>query len=69
MSSDLSVHGTVYPIKRGAAVVAQLHEAGGWVSVANAHVTAAGSYVIPVPSAGTYRVAYGGVTGPNISVP
>jgi stage II sporulation protein D len=68
-ASDLSVQGTVYPVKQGAAVVAQLDEAGVWTNVASAQVTAAGTYVIPVPSAGTYRVAYNGVTGPNISVP
>lgn len=68
-SSDLSVQGTVYPAQQGASVVAQLDEAGGWTNVSSAQVTAAGMYVIPVPSTGTYRVAYGGVNGPNISVP
>jgi stage II sporulation protein D len=68
-SSDLSIQGTVYPVQQGATVVAQLDEASGWANVASAEVTAAGTYVIPVPSAGTYRVAYGGVNGPNVSVP
>ena len=68
-SSDLSVQGTVYPIVRGATVVAQLDGAGGWTNVASAQVTTTGTYVIPVPSAGIYRVAYNGVNGPNISVP
>jgi stage II sporulation protein D len=67
--SDLSVQGTVYPIQSGATVVAQLDEASGWTDVSSAQVTTAGTYVIPVPSAGTYRVAYAGVNGPNISVP
>jgi stage II sporulation protein D len=68
-TSDLSVQGTVYPVRPGATVVAQLDEASGWTNAASALVTAAGTYVIPVPSAGTYRVAYRGVNGPNISVP
>jgi stage II sporulation protein D len=65
----LSIRGTVYPVRQGATVVAQLDEAGGWTNVASAQVTAAGTYVIPVPSVGTYRVAYNGINGPNISVP
>jgi stage II sporulation protein D len=68
-SSDLSIQGTVYPVQQGATVVAQLDEARGWTNVASAQVTGSGRYVIPVPSAGTYRVAYGGINGPNISVP
>jgi hypothetical protein len=68
-TSDLSVQGTVYPVRPGATVVAQLDAASGWTNAASALVTAAGTYVIPVPSAGTYRVAYRGVNGPNISVP
>jgi stage II sporulation protein D len=67
-SSDTSINGTVYPIQQGAAVVAQLQEAGGWMNVASAQVTSSGTYVIPVPSTGIYRVAYAGINGPNISV-
>lgn len=67
--SDLSIQGTVYPVQQGATVVAQLDEASGWANVASAQVTGGGTYVIPVPSAGTYRVGYGGINGPNISVP
>jgi stage II sporulation protein D len=68
-SSDLSIQGTVYPVQQGATVVAQLDGPGGWTNVASAQVTGSGAYVIPVPSAGTYRVAYSGINGPNISVP
>jgi stage II sporulation protein D len=67
-SSDISIDGTVYPVQPGAAVVAQVKEAGGWTNVGSAQVTASGTYVIPVPSIGIYRVAYAGINGPNISV-
>jgi stage II sporulation protein D len=68
-TSDLSVQGTIYPAQQGTMVGAQLDEAGGWTTVAGAQVTATGAYVIPVPTAGTYRVVYNGITGPNITVP
>jgi stage II sporulation protein D len=67
--SALSVRGSVYPAQRGATVVAQLDQAGRWMRVASARVAATGKYRIPVPSAGTYRVAYGAVNGPSIAVP
>jgi stage II sporulation protein D len=67
-SSDISINGTVYPVEQGAAVVAQLKEASGWMSVGSAQVTSSGTYVIPVPSTGIYRVAYAGINGPNISI-
>jgi len=67
--SNLSVQGTIYPAVEGATVTAESNTSGSWTAIASAQVTATGSYVIPVPSAGVYQVQYNGVNGPSITVP
>ncbi|HTW11318.1 MAG TPA: SpoIID/LytB domain-containing protein [Solirubrobacteraceae bacterium] len=67
--SDFSIQGTLYPVAEGQPVIAQSDQSGAWTSVAEAQVTATGSYTIPVPGAGVYRVEYGGIDGPDITVP
>jgi stage II sporulation protein D len=67
--SYLSIQGTIYPAVEGATVTAESNTSGTWTAIASAQVTATGSYVIPVPSAGVYQVQYDGVNGPSITVP
>lgn len=68
-SSLLSVQGTIFPAQEGATVTAQLKQGGVWTNVSQAQVTASGAYVIPVPSAGAYRVVFNDINGPNVTVP
>lgn len=62
------VSGSVFPAGRGARVRVQ-HEADGrWVTVATAGLLAGGRYSVAVAYPGSYRVRYGSVTGPAITL-
>jgi stage II sporulation protein D len=63
-----AVAGSVFPADPGARVTVQFNAGDAWRSVASGRVTAAGRYSIVVADPGSYRVRYGGTTGPDISV-
>ena len=63
-----AVTGTVFPVTARARVTVQADPGGAWSSVATGTVAASGDYSVPVPDRGTYRVVYGGIAGPEISV-
>ncbi len=63
-----TVSGTIFPAGRHAEVTVQRLGARGWTRVARGPIAAGGRYAVPVPVPGAYRVRYGGVIGPEITV-
>jgi SpoIID/LytB domain protein len=63
-----AVTGSVFPVSHNAHVTVQVDPGGGWSSVATGTVAADGRYSVPVPERGSYRVIYGAVAGPEITV-
>ncbi len=65
----LGVRGRVFPAPgRGARVTVEaVQRGGGWRTVGSAPLTG-GRYALVVPSPGTYRVLYAGLSGPAVSV-
>jgi stage II sporulation protein D len=59
--------GTVYPAPRTGIVTLQAAGSGGWRAVSQEGVTAAGTFDIPPPGAGRYRIVVGGLDGPAVS--
>ncbi|HET9093663.1 MAG TPA: SpoIID/LytB domain-containing protein [Solirubrobacteraceae bacterium] len=63
-----AVSGTIFPGPAGARVTVERLGARGWAPAAAGRLTAGGHYVVPVRAAGEYRVRYGVVDGPAITV-
>jgi stage II sporulation protein D len=63
-----SVHGTIFPATAGARIFVQRRRGLGWDSVASGREEASGAYSVPVPEPGLYRILYGTVIGPQITV-
>jgi hypothetical protein len=63
-----SVHGTIFPATAGARIFVQLRQGLAWASVASSREDASGAYSIRVPKPGLYRILYGTVIGPEITV-
>src|SRR5207302_1038493 len=49
-------------------VAIQVQDAGSWRTVAHTQLQSDGTYVAQLPGPGTYRVVYGGLDGPAVSV-
>jgi stage II sporulation protein D len=60
--------GTVFPAPAGGAVTVQAQSSGGWRTVGQTKVSAAGAYGTQVPS-GRYRIVDGTLDGPAVTVP
>ncbi|MGC9220822.1 MAG: SpoIID/LytB domain-containing protein [Solirubrobacteraceae bacterium] len=65
---SFALRGSVYPAARGLTVTAQQDSHGTWRSVARAPLSSHDSYTIAVKAAGTYRVLYQGLDGPDIQI-
>jgi hypothetical protein len=61
-------HGTIFPATDGARIFVQRRRGLGWDSVASGREEASGAYSVPVPEPGLYRILYGTVIGPQITV-
>jgi stage II sporulation protein D len=61
------VHGTIFPARAGARVTVQRRH-DGWETVARAQERPSGVYSVAVRSPGTYRVLYGTVVGPEVTI-
>jgi stage II sporulation protein D len=62
------LHGKVYPAPAHGKIAVQLRTRHGWRTVIRARVGAGGAYDTALPSSGTYRVVYGGLSGPSVTV-
>jgi stage II sporulation protein D len=67
-TSRYTVTGSVFPVGSGARVTVQFDPGDGWAAIATAKVTGSGRYSVPVADAGSYRVLYNGIAGPEITV-
>ena len=63
-----ALHGSVYPARSGGAFEVQQLVAGSWKTVLKAQLDAGGTFATRVPTTGTYRVAYGGLNGPSVTI-
>ncbi|MBV9309485.1 MAG: SpoIID/LytB domain-containing protein [Solirubrobacterales bacterium] len=60
------IHGSVFPVQRGAKVVVQRLERGRWRRVAAVSQDSRGAYAVELPGPGSYRISYHGVSGPSV---
>jgi hypothetical protein len=58
----------VFPAPRQGSVVVQVRQGAGWRPVTRASLDAAGLYDLQAPAPGTYRVVYGKLAGPAVTV-
>jgi hypothetical protein len=63
-----SLHGSVAPAAPGAVVDIQRLTAGQWRTVATSRLGLGNSYRTRLAASGHYRVAYGGMVGPAVTV-
>ena len=63
-----ALHGTVFPVARGAKVQVKRLTAGASKRVASAGVSAAGAFSAALPAAGRYEVVFQGIVGPTVIV-
>jgi stage II sporulation protein D len=64
----LAMHGRVFPARKGSVLAIQLHARHRWRTVKRVRTNSNGSYVASLSSPGRYRVLYGHVAGPALSV-
>jgi stage II sporulation protein D len=62
------IDGRIFPAGRGAAFTVQVRGSRGWRTILRSRLGAGGTYAVALPGAGTYRVVYGGLDGPAVSV-
>jgi stage II sporulation protein D len=62
------LHGSVFPAQNGARLTIQVWTRGAWRTVGRSRTGPGGSYDVQLPGAGTYRVVYGALAGPAITV-
>jgi stage II sporulation protein D len=60
------IYGRVFPGARGSLLLVQRLSGRRWRTVRRAHLGAGGAYRVTVPSAGSYRVVFGGLAGPTV---
>ncbi|HWC85456.1 MAG TPA: SpoIID/LytB domain-containing protein [Solirubrobacteraceae bacterium] len=60
--------GTVFPGRRGELIAVQARTGGTWHTVRYARLLSAGSYAVPAPRPGTYRILYEGLDGPVVTL-
>ncbi|HEY8765109.1 MAG TPA: SpoIID/LytB domain-containing protein [Solirubrobacteraceae bacterium] len=67
-SSAFRLRGNVFPAPRRGSVVVQVRQGAGWRAVTRAVIGGAGLYDLQAPAPGTYRVVYGTLAGPAVTV-
>ncbi len=67
-SSAFRLRGNVFPAPRRGSVVVQVRQGAGWHAVTRAVIDGAGLYDLQAPAPGTYRVVYGTLAGPAVTV-
>jgi stage II sporulation protein D len=67
LASEL-LTGRVFPAPSKAAATVQEQSGRAWKSVLQLKLGAGGKYSVTAPGAGTYRVVYGGLNGPSVTV-
>jgi stage II sporulation protein D len=63
-----TLSGNVFPVAKREVVVVQVWHRQGWHTLQRARVEAGGGYQAQVKDVGRYRVLYGGVAGPTITL-
>ncbi|HEX8976593.1 MAG TPA: SpoIID/LytB domain-containing protein [Solirubrobacteraceae bacterium] len=58
--------GSVFPARAGTTYLIQQLRAAGWQTIGRARLKSAGSYLAPVPGAGTYRIQILQLNGPPV---
>jgi stage II sporulation protein D len=66
-ATSTKLTGRVFPAHPGAGYVVQSLGSGGWRTIAHAHVSVTGTYSHGVPAPGTYRIAFGPLSGPAVT--
>jgi stage II sporulation protein D len=66
--SAFRLRGSVFPAPRRGSLVVQVRQGAGWHPVTRASPDAAGLYDLQAPAPGTYRVVYGTLAGPAVTV-
>ncbi len=67
-SSGPVVYGSVFPAPAGATLLVQRLNHGRWGTVARTQAGARGGYSFAVSAAGAYRVVFGSLAGPTVTV-
>jgi stage II sporulation protein D len=67
-SGRRSLTGRVFPTRRGVLVLVQRLRRHGWATTSRIRTVDGGKYTASVPGPGRYRITYGGVGGPAITV-
>jgi hypothetical protein len=62
------LHGTVIPAPAGARLTVQLREHGRWRTVAHPALKSGGRFDLALPGRGVYRVRFGDLTSPPVTV-
>jgi stage II sporulation protein D len=68
LASGPSLHGSVFPARRGGRLLVQVSRRRRWHTVARVALGAGGAITIAVPGPGKYRFVYQGLDGPAVSV-
>ncbi|MGI8863575.1 MAG: SpoIID/LytB domain-containing protein [Solirubrobacteraceae bacterium] len=67
-SFPFRLRGSVFPAPRRGSLVVQVRHGAGWRAVTHTTIDAAGRYDLQAPAPGTYRVVYGTLAGPAVTV-
>jgi stage II sporulation protein D len=63
-----ALHGRVFPAHGGEKLAVQVLDHKHWRTIAHTSLAADGRYDVALPGGGEYRVMYGGLTGPGVTV-
>jgi stage II sporulation protein D len=63
-----ALHGSVYPARAGGRYALQQLVGTTWTTVMRARLGAGGTFSTRVPAPGTYRITYGALDGPSVTV-
>jgi stage II sporulation protein D len=66
--SGPSIHGSIFPARKGDALSVQVRGRRGWRTVARLRLGARGAISAQVPGPGRYRFVYKGLAGPPVTV-
>ncbi len=68
LASGSSLHGSVFPARKGAPLLVQVRGRRGWHTVAHAVLGPGGTVTVAAPGPGLYRFVYQGLDGPSVTV-
>jgi stage II sporulation protein D len=63
-----SLRGSVFPVSPGVSIGVQVQAGDGWHTMAQAKLSAGGGFQAHLVAAGTYRIVFGSLDGPAVSV-